>query len=250
MLLDRALSLVREERVNAEWAVQRAFEDLSVIFDSIDDAYLRERKGDVADIVGRLRMNLNRTRGRGPDLFRDVEAPSVLIADELTPSMAAQVDWRKILGFASDIGSRTHHTAILARSLQVPAVVGLGQASTRVAPGIQRHHRRRPRRNHRRSAAGDARGGAPAAARAPAPAVDRPAPPPGARDDVGWDAHLAAGEHRTARGPRGGARPGRGGHRPLPLGVPARHEVRGNVDGGGAVLAPTGRSWRAWRPGR
>jgi phosphoenolpyruvate-protein phosphotransferase (PTS system enzyme I) len=135
MLLDRALSLVREERVNAEWAVQRAFEDLSGIFDGIDDAYLRERKGDVADVVGRLRMNLNRTRGRGPDLFRDVEAPSVLVADELTPSMAAQVDWRKILGFASDIGSRTHHTAILARSLQVPAVVGLGQASTRVAPG-------------------------------------------------------------------------------------------------------------------
>ncbi len=135
MLLDRALSLVREQRVNGEWAIQRAYEDLSGIFDGIDDAYLRERKGDVADIVGRLRMNLNRTRGRGPDLFRDVEAPSVLIADELTPSMAAQVDWRKILGFASDIGSRTHHTAILARSLQVPAVVGLGQASTRVAPG-------------------------------------------------------------------------------------------------------------------
>jgi phosphoenolpyruvate-protein phosphotransferase (PTS system enzyme I) len=135
MLLDRAISLVRDERVNAEWAVQRAFEDLSGIFDGIDDAYLRERKGDVADIVGRLRMNLNRTRGRGPDLFRDVEGPSVLVADELTPSMAAQVDWRKILGFASDIGSRTHHTAILARSLQVPAVVGLGQASTRIAPG-------------------------------------------------------------------------------------------------------------------
>jgi phosphotransferase system enzyme I (PtsI) len=135
MLLDRAQALVREEHVNAEWAIQRAFEDISGIFDGIDDAYLRERKGDVADIVGRLRMNLNRTRGRGPDLFRDVEPPSVLIADELTPSMAAQVDWRKILGFASDIGSRTHHTAILARSLQVPAVVGLGQASTQVAPG-------------------------------------------------------------------------------------------------------------------
>jgi phosphoenolpyruvate-protein phosphotransferase (PTS system enzyme I) len=135
MLLDRAEALVRDERVNAEWAIQRAFEDLAGIFDGVDDAYLRERKGDVADVVGRLRMNLNRTRGRGPDLFRDVEAPSVLVADELTPSMAAQVDWRKILAFASDIGSRTHHTAILARSLQVPAVVGLGQASMRVTPG-------------------------------------------------------------------------------------------------------------------
>lgn len=135
MLLDRAIALVREQRVNAEWAVQCAFEELSGIFDGIDDAYLRERKGDVADVVGRLRMNLGRYRGQGAELFREVEVPSVLVADELTPSMAAQVDWQKILGFGSDAGSRTHHTAILARSLHVPAVVGLGQASQGIAPG-------------------------------------------------------------------------------------------------------------------
>lgn len=135
MLLERAASIVREQRVNAEWAVQHAFEELSGIFDGLDDAYLRERKGDVADVVGRLRLNLARARGRGPELFRDVEAPSVLVADELTPSMAAQVDWGKILGFSSDVGSRTHHTAILARSLHVPAVVGLGEASSQIAPG-------------------------------------------------------------------------------------------------------------------
>ncbi len=60
----------------------------------------------------------------------------MLIADELTPSMAAQVDWQKILGFASDGGSPTHHTAILARSLHVPAVVGLGSVSARIRPGV------------------------------------------------------------------------------------------------------------------
>jgi phosphoenolpyruvate-protein phosphotransferase (PTS system enzyme I) len=135
MLLARARDLIQEQQVNAEWAVQRAFEDLSGIFDGIEDAYLRERRGDIADVVGRLRMNLGRARGRGPDLFRDVEIESVLIADELTPSMAAQVDWRKIQGFASDTGSSTHHTAILARSLHVPAVVGLGLATSRIQPG-------------------------------------------------------------------------------------------------------------------
>lgn len=136
MLVARARDLIAEQQVNAEWAVQRAFEDLSGIFDGIEDAYLRERRGDVADVVGRLRMNLGRARGRGADLFRDVVTASVLIADELTPSMAAQVDWRKVQGFASDTGSRTHHTAILARSLHVPAVVGLGVASLQIQPGV------------------------------------------------------------------------------------------------------------------
>jgi phosphotransferase system enzyme I (PtsI) len=135
MVVARAADLIRAERVNAEWAVQRALEDLSGIFDGMEDAYLRERKGDVADVVGRLRMNLRRGNGGGPGLFRDVEAGSVLIADELTASMAAQVDWQKVRGFASDTGSGTHHTAILARSLHVPAVVGLGHGSVRVPPG-------------------------------------------------------------------------------------------------------------------
>jgi phosphotransferase system enzyme I (PtsI) len=135
MLLARAIDVVRREQVNAEWALQRALEDVLAIFAEIEDPYLRERRGDVADVVGRLRMNLGYGRAAGRELFRDVEEGSVLIADELTPSMAAQVDWTKFAGFASDTGSRTYHTAILARSLHVPAVVGLGDASGRVLPG-------------------------------------------------------------------------------------------------------------------
>ena len=134
-VVPRAIEIVRTERVNAEWALQRAYEALSGIFDEVEDEYLRERKGDVADVVGRLRMNLALRHERRADLFRDIGESSVLVADDLTPSMAAQVDWRKIHGFASDTGSRTCHTAILARSLNVPAVVGLGQASAQVRPG-------------------------------------------------------------------------------------------------------------------
>ena len=66
------------------------------------------------------------------ELLRELDESSVLIADELTPSVAAQVDWTKVRGFATDAGSRTYHTAILARSLEVPAVVGLHNASERV----------------------------------------------------------------------------------------------------------------------
>src|SRR5688500_19381191 len=69
------------------------------------------------------------------DLLRDLDEASVIIADELTPSLAAQVDWTKVRGFATDAGSRTYHTAILARSLEVPAVVGLHDASRSVEAG-------------------------------------------------------------------------------------------------------------------
>src|SRR5438067_6340848 len=134
-LVPRAAEIIREQRVNAEWAVQQVFHEFSGVFDEVSDPYLRERKGDLSDLVGRLRMNLRQGVATARDLLRDLDEASVLIADELTPSMAAQVDWTKVRGFATDAGSRTYHTAILARSLEVPAVVGLHDASQRIAPG-------------------------------------------------------------------------------------------------------------------
>src|SRR5215510_4773268 len=135
MLVPRAADIIRTEQVNAESAVQQAFDELSAVFDDVADPYLRERKGDVADLVGRLRMNLRRDVSSPRDLLRELDESSVLVADELTPSLAAQVDWTKVRGFATDAGSRTYHTAILARSLEVPAVVGLHDASAQVQAG-------------------------------------------------------------------------------------------------------------------
>jgi phosphotransferase system enzyme I (PtsI) len=135
MLLPRAADIVRGQRVNAEWAVQQVFHEFSEVFAEVADPYLRERKGDVADLVGRLRMNLRKGVATPRDLLRELDESSVIIADELTPSIAAQVDWTKVRGFATDVGSRTYHTAILARSLDVPAVVGLHNASARVQAG-------------------------------------------------------------------------------------------------------------------
>ena len=101
----------------------------------MEDPYLRERENDVADVAGRLRMNL-RHGARGPrELLSQIDGPSVLIADELTASVAAQLDWTRVQAFATDAGSRTYHTAILARSLKVPAIVGLHDASLRIAAG-------------------------------------------------------------------------------------------------------------------
>lgn len=135
MLIGKAEEIVRTERVNAAWAVHRAYADLYQLFSSMEDPYLRERENDVADVAGRLRMNL-RHGARGPrELLSQIDGPAVLIADELTASVAAQLDWSRVQGFATDAGSRTYHTAILARSLKVPAIVGLHDASLRIPAG-------------------------------------------------------------------------------------------------------------------
>jgi phosphotransferase system enzyme I (PtsI) len=135
MLVERAAALIRSERLNAESALDRALDEVSSLFDRADDPYLRERKGDVADVVGRLCMNL-RPNGDPGDLFRDVEGPLVLIADELSPSLIAQLDWQRLAALVTDAGSWTYHTAILARSLHVPAVAGLRHASRLIPPGV------------------------------------------------------------------------------------------------------------------
>ncbi len=135
MFLGRARAIVRDERVNAAWAVHRAYEELCAVFATVEDPYLRERDSDLADVAGRVRMNLRRASGWTSDLLHEVDGPAVLVADELTASLAAQMDWSRVLGFATDAGGRTHHTAILARSLKVPAVVGLRDFSRRVRPG-------------------------------------------------------------------------------------------------------------------
>ncbi len=135
LVVGRAEEIIRDERVNAAWAVHRAYEELGAVFASVEDEYLRERENDVADVAGRLRMNLRHGARGARDLLSELDGPSILIADELTASLAAQLDWNRIQGFALDAGSRTYHTAILARSLKVPAVVGLHDASAQIPTG-------------------------------------------------------------------------------------------------------------------
>ncbi len=135
MLVDRAADIIRTENLNAESALQRALARLSSLFDQADDAYLRERKGDVADVVGRICRNL-RAAGEPADLLQGLEGPLVLVADELTPSVIAQLDWSRLAALVTDAGSWTYHTAILARSIGIPAVAGLHNASAVIPPGV------------------------------------------------------------------------------------------------------------------
>ncbi|HEX6324017.1 MAG TPA: phosphoenolpyruvate--protein phosphotransferase [Vicinamibacterales bacterium] len=133
----RAETLIRTERLNAEWAVRRASDELTELFEASEDELLRERKGDLADVVGRVERSLRPGGTELLQLVRELEPPLVIVADELPPSMAAQVDWSRVSGLAMDAGSPTHHTIILVRSLGVPAVAGLHAATQWIAPGTQ-----------------------------------------------------------------------------------------------------------------
>jgi phosphotransferase system enzyme I (PtsI) len=133
LLRDRALEVVRQESVNAEWALRTVSESLHTLFSQFSDAYLRERSTDLDDVIGRVQLNLRGSPG-APSLARLPE-PVVLVAGDLRPSEAAELDWDRVLAIVTDVGSSTYHTAIIARSLGIPAVAGLKDATRRIAPG-------------------------------------------------------------------------------------------------------------------
>jgi phosphotransferase system enzyme I (PtsI) len=133
LLRERAAEVVRDQAVNAEWALRTVSESLHALFSQFSDAYLRERSTDLDDVIGRVQLNLSGAPG-APSLARLPE-PLVLVAGDLRPSEAAELDWERVLAIVTDVGSSTYHTAIIARSLGIPAVAGLKDATRRVPPG-------------------------------------------------------------------------------------------------------------------
>ncbi len=133
MLRERAAAVVREERVNAEWALRTVSESLHALFSQFSDAYLRERSTDLDDVIGRIQLNLHGS-SEAPSLSR-LPGEVVLVAGDLTPSEAAELDWERVLAIVTDVGSSTYHTAIIARSLGIPAVAGLKGATRQIPPG-------------------------------------------------------------------------------------------------------------------
>jgi len=121
---NEVLRFIQKDKVNAEFAYQSVAERYADSLAAIDDEYLRERAADMRDITSRVLNNLH-GRGDDGDLRHILKEPCIVVAHDLAPSQTAQMDRDKVLGFATDVGSRTSHTAIMARSMQIPAVVGL-----------------------------------------------------------------------------------------------------------------------------
>ena len=126
MLEDRklnedVLAVIRTESVNSEWAVKVVTDRLLAVYEEIKDDYLRERSSDIEDVTRRLLVALSGESMLGKRLTED----AVVVAEELMPSTLAELDFTHIKAFATDVGGWTSHTAIIARGLGIPAVVGL-----------------------------------------------------------------------------------------------------------------------------
>ena len=119
-------------RVNAEWAVRSVIDRLEEAYRQVNDAYLRERTSDLEDVAMRLLMILS---GRDKFDLSELDAPVILVAKDIWPSTVAELDFDRVLGFATNSGGITSHAAIIARALGIPAVVGLRDVTRRARTG-------------------------------------------------------------------------------------------------------------------
>jgi phosphoenolpyruvate-protein phosphotransferase len=133
-LIDEVLRKLETDLCNVEWVFQEVATSYSETLNKIDDPYLRERALDIQDVTKRVIRNL---QGKAPKAFLALSEPHILVAHNLTPSDTATMNKQRVLGLATDLGSRTSHTAIMARSLNIPAVVGLHDITERLETGQQ-----------------------------------------------------------------------------------------------------------------
>lgn len=126
MLIDSTIRMIRDYYFKAEWALDKVLQNLVESFHQMEDHYLKQRGDDIRQIAHRIFENL---AGRRVDSILEVDEDVVIIAHDLSPADTAQMMDLPVKGFATDMGSTTSHTAIVARSLRIPAVVGLGSVT-------------------------------------------------------------------------------------------------------------------------
>ena len=131
-LEEEILAYLKENLVTADVATNKIIDQQVAVLSEIDDEYLKERAGDIRDIGNRLLRNI---LGMHIVDLGDIQEESILVAYDLTPSETAQLNLDKVLGFITDIGGRTSHTSIMARSLELPAIVGTNDITAHVKTG-------------------------------------------------------------------------------------------------------------------
>ena len=131
-LEEEILDYLRSNKVNAAVAASKIIDQQVTMLSEIDDEYLKERAGDIRDIGNRLIKNI---LGMYIVDLGDIQEESILVAYDLTPSETAQLNLEKVLGVVTDIGGRTSHTSIMARSLELPAIVGTNNVTELVNTG-------------------------------------------------------------------------------------------------------------------
>jgi phosphotransferase system enzyme I (PtsI) len=131
-LIEEVSRAIHQKKVSVEQAFSQVAEKYASTLGAIDDEYLRERAADMRDVTSRI---LNNLLGRQDTTLKNLTEASIVISYDLSPSATAQLDRKMVLGFATDIGGKTSHTAIMARALQIPAVVGLKDVSSQIRTG-------------------------------------------------------------------------------------------------------------------
>ncbi|HID28863.1 MAG TPA: phosphoenolpyruvate--protein phosphotransferase [Desulfobacterales bacterium] len=126
MIYDGAIKRIEHEYVNAEWAVKMAVDEVKAIFKKMPDPYFRERALDISHIFKLILENL---LGTGPSNISDIDKRVIIVAHDISPAETTQLPLEKVKAFLTDLGGQTSHTAIIARSLEIPAVLGLGNAT-------------------------------------------------------------------------------------------------------------------------
>ena len=131
-LLDSIHKKIKQEFLSAQAALLLTLQELAAPFDQIEDPFFKERRNDIFDVGKRLATNLS---GNKKQFLASISRASLLVARNLYPSDTINLQAHKIIGFCTDVGGKTSHTALLAQSLKIPAVVGLGTASKDVHAG-------------------------------------------------------------------------------------------------------------------
>jgi len=133
MIYDQTMELIRNEQINAEWALRKAVDHSQEVFAKIKDEYFRGRINDVVYVSERILRNLT---GKKVENLADIQGQVIIVAHDLSPADTTQMRLDNVLGFVTDMGGKTSHTAIIAQSLEIPAVVGLERITQVINSGI------------------------------------------------------------------------------------------------------------------
>jgi len=133
LFVDRINEKIRDEQINAEWAIQKVSDELFEAYDKLQDEYLRERRGDLDDIVRRLLHNL---QVNAQPSFKKLPYDAILVGRAIPPSILFELRSQRVVGLVTETGSPLSHTAIMARSLEIPAVMATEDLSG-ISPGEQ-----------------------------------------------------------------------------------------------------------------
>lgn len=132
MISGATINIILEERINAEWALKKSVQKIRQLFDQVDFEYIRDRINDVENVVERILRNL---AGKKQESLSNINEKVIIVAHDLTPADTSEINTSMVMGFITDVGGKTSHTAIMAQALKIPAVLGLEKATGSIEDG-------------------------------------------------------------------------------------------------------------------